>query len=61
MEIFARDNMTKEQTEQGMKCCEEFLCDECPYNIYDDPKKEYLLRCIHKLIVDINKLYFKNV
>ena len=25
------DNMNKEEIEQGMKCCNEFLCGECPY------------------------------
>lgn len=51
--------MTKEQTEKAMKCCEEFLCGECPYQIYDDVTHEYSLRCIHTLMIDINKLYFK--
>lgn len=51
--------MSKDQIELGMKCCEEFLCGECPYQRYDDPTHEYSIRCMHKLMVDINKLYFK--
>lgn len=51
--------MDKEQIEQGMKCCEEFLCGECPYQRYDDTTHEYNIRCMHKLMVDINKLYFE--
>lgn len=50
--------MNQIQIEKGMKCCEEFLCGECPYRIYEDPSKEYLIRCIHKLMIDINTLYF---
>ena len=50
--------MNKIQIEKGMKCCEEFLCGECPYRIYEDPSKEYPIRCMHKLMVDINDLYF---
>lgn len=48
--------MTKEQTEQGMRKCEEFLCSECPYEVYQD--STYTLRCQHKLLQDINKMYF---
>lgn len=51
--------MTKEQIELGMKCCNEFLCGECPYEKFDDKEHhEYALRCIHTLMKDINKLYF---
>lgn len=49
--------MNKEEIEQGMKCCNEFLCGECPYEKYDD-NKQYTMRCIHMLMQDINKLYF---
>ena len=50
----------REQVEKGMKCCEEFLCGECPYEQYDDKiNHEFTIRCMHKLMVDINKLYFK--
>jgi hypothetical protein len=48
--------MTKEEIELGMKCCNEFLCGECPYEKFDC--KEYGIRCIHNLMKDINKLYF---
>ena len=51
--------MNREEIEQGMKCCNEFLCGECPYEKYDDKvSKEYTMRCIHMLMQDINKLYF---
>ena len=51
--------MNKEEIEQGMKCCNEFLCGECPYEKYDDKvSKQYIMRCIHMLMQDINKLYF---
>ena len=49
--------MEKEDIELGMKCCDEFLCGECPYRKYEH--NEYTMRCIHKLIQDINKLYFE--
>ena len=53
--------MRKEDIEQGMKCCNEFLCGECPYEKYDDKvNKEYIMRCIHMLMQDINKLYFSD-
>ena len=52
---------TKEDIELGMKCCNEFLCGECPYEKFDDKKNhEYILRCIHTLMKDINELYFSN-
>ena len=51
--------MNKEEIEQGMKCCNEFLCGECPYEKYDDKEShQYTMRCIHMLIQNINKLYF---
>lgn len=52
-------NMERKNIELGMKCCNEFLCGECPYEKYDDKKNyEYTMRCIHMLMQDINKLYF---
>ena len=45
--------MTEEQIWQGIKCCAEFLCNECPYNIYEDPSRTYTLRCIAKLHNDL--------
>ena len=48
--------MTKEEIELGIKCCSEFLCGECPYEKFDD--NLYIIRCIHTLMKDINKLYF---
>ena len=51
--------MNREEIEQGMKSCNEFLCGECPYEKYDDKKNhQYTMRCIHMLMQDINKLYF---
>lgn len=51
--------MNKEEIEYGMKCCNEFLCGECPYEKYDDKvSHQYTMRCIHMLMQDINKLYF---
>ena len=53
--------MNKEEIEQGMKCCNEFLCDECSYEKYDDKvNHQYTVHCIRMLIRDINKLYFGN-
>lgn len=46
--------MEKLDIYKGLKCCSEFLCGECPYQIYDSD--HYKLRCIHKLIVDLNSL-----
>lgn len=37
---------------KGLQCCAEFLCSECPYRIYED--KKYPMKCIHKLILDLN-------
>lgn len=48
-----KTNMTNEQIKLGMDCCTEFLCGECPYNIYEDPSREKMLRCIHLLMVDV--------
>ena len=54
--------MNKEEIEQGMKCCNEFLCGECPYEKYDDKAShQYTMRCIHMLMQDINKLYFGEI
>ena len=51
--------MKIEDIELGMKCCNEFICGECPYEKFDDKESLiYTMRCIHKLIQDINKLYF---
>lgn len=51
--------MTKEEIELGMKCCKDFTCGECPYEKYEDKiDKILIMRCIHHLLIDINKLYF---
>lgn len=41
----------------ALASCAEFLCDECPYRIWDSD--EYKLRCIHLLIKDLNKILNK--
>ena len=52
-------NLKREDTELGIKCCNEFLCGECPYEKYDDKvSHQYTMRCIHTLMKDINNLYF---
>lgn len=50
--------MNKEEILKGVECCAEFLCGECPYQKYEDPK--YLLKCNIALIRDINEL-LKNI
>lgn len=39
---------------EAIKFCSEFECGECPYKIYDS--SDYMLRCIHNLMMDINEL-----
>ena len=46
--------MTNEETLKAIQVCAEFLCSECPYKIYEH--EEYKMRCIHKLMVDIDQL-----
>lgn len=46
--------MEKLDIYKGLKCCADFLCRECPYLIYEH--EHYTMRCIHKLIVDLNSL-----
>ena len=48
--------MTKEETLKGLRCCSEFECGECPYKIYEDEGRTYVLRCTHRLMVDLNNL-----
>lgn len=38
----------------GLSHCADFMCDGCPYQKYDH--YFYKLKCIHKLIDDLNKL-----
>ena len=45
--------LNKEDTLKGLECCSEFLCGECPYQIYEGPKGVYTLRCINKLMNDL--------
>ena len=51
--------MTKEETLKGLRCCSEFECGECPYKIYEDEDRTYVLRCTHKLMVDLNEIMNK--
>lgn len=52
-----RVKMDEKQLIKAISCCAEFCCGECPYQKYDGGS-EKLLKCIHKLMVDIDK-YFK--
>ena len=49
--------MTREETLKGLSYCSEFECKECPYQIYND--KTYILRCMHRLMVDLNEIMNK--
>lgn len=51
--------MTKEDVKTGIRCCPECVCVECPYEKYNDKEKGYVWRYVHKLMADINKLYFE--
>ena len=46
--------MDEIQIKQAIACCAEFLCGECPYQIYEDPN--HIMKCIHMLIVDVDKM-----
>lgn len=48
---------SEQEIEKGLQSCADFLCGECPYQYLDD--KEYSMRCIHTLVEDANKLYYK--
>ena len=48
--------MDKEKILKAIKACSEFCCGECPYQHLDDPDGYLKLRCIHSLMVDINRL-----
>lgn len=37
---------------KSIASCAEFLCSQCPYNRYESI--DYKLKCIHKLMVDID-------
>lgn len=47
--------MERDKAIKGLQCCSEFLCGECPYNIYEN--KDYPLRCVYKMMEDLNKSY----
>ena len=55
-EIVVKQFMDKEKVLKAVKACSEFCCGECPYQHLDDPDGYLKLRCIHSLMVDINKL-----
>lgn len=45
----------KETIIKALEACSEFLCDECPYKYLED--RNFTLKCIHTLIVDLNMLF----
>ena len=46
--------MEREKVLNALKYCAEFECGNCPYKYLDS--KDYPLRCIHTLIIDLNKI-----
>lgn len=42
----------KKEIKKALKCCAEFLCNECPYQKYDGGTR-MPLKCSHKMIVDL--------
>ena len=44
----------KEKIMKGLSVCNEFCCEECPYQHLDSVN--YPLRCIHTLIKDVYEL-----
>ena len=46
--------MDKDKVMKALAACNEFCCDECPYQYLDH--MDYKLRCIHVLIMDVNKM-----
>ena len=46
----------EEKVLKAVKACSEFCCGECPYQHLDDPDGYLKMRCIHALMVDINKM-----
>lgn len=46
--------MHKEKIIKALAACNEFYCEECPYQYLDD--ETYKMRCIHTLIQDVYKL-----
>ena len=46
--------MDKDKVMRALAACSEFCCDECPYQFLDH--MDYKLRCIHVLIMDVNKM-----
>ena len=47
------DIMEKLDIYKGLKCCADFLCNECPYRILKD---EYGIVCTRTLITHLNSL-----
>ena len=45
----------KKEIMKALKACNEFFCDECPYQYLDS--NQYALRCIHTLIKDVYELF----
>ena len=47
--------MERKDIINAVSACTQFECGICPYQIYDDP--QYKLRCIHRLMEDVNSLF----
>ena len=45
------DCKIKEEIKKALERCAYCLCNECPYQKYDD--YDYPIRCIHKLVEDV--------
>jgi hypothetical protein len=48
---------TEKQIRESVNACCDFCCGECHYNIYES--KDYPIRCIHKLMNDVQALLNK--
>jgi hypothetical protein len=46
---------TEQEIRESFEACGDFCCGECHYNVYES--KDYPLRCMHKLITDVNNLH----
>ena len=49
--------MTKDEVLKGLESCADFMCKGCPYQKFSD--HTYTLRCMHRLISDMEKLFLK--
>lgn len=51
--------MTREETLKGLECCADFMCKDCPYQKFSD--HTYTIRCMHRLMVDLQTLESKHI